>query len=145
MRSPLATWGLWTGLAASLAVHPATYGAEALPVPPGPIPTPPISTPLAASRPAALRLQSRALTHHDLTPHEMLRAMVAQEQRRRGLPGATVEVWGVDEEAALKLLSLRVAAQVRQQFHVMDKRGHQELYTFMHQDPSRPPAASRVP
>ncbi|MBI1753363.1 MAG: hypothetical protein HY014_14040 [Acidobacteria bacterium] len=135
MRSPLATWGLWTGLAACLAAL-AAHGAEALlPPPPGPVPTP-----LAASRPAAPRLQGRVLT-----PLEMLRAMVAQERRRRGLPEATVEVWGTDEEAALKRLSLQVAAQVRQQFHVTDKRGHQELYAFMHQDPSRPPAAPRVP
>ena len=71
--------------------------------------------------------------------------MVAQDQARRKQPGATVEVIGYDDEAALKLLSIRAAERARLEFHTMDKRGHQELYAFMHQDPCHPGPVLFVP
>lgn len=73
-----------------------------------------------------------------LTPQDTLRAMVAQDQARKAEPGATVEVIGYEEEATLKLIAWHQAEQARLEFRPIDKRGHQELYAFIHQDPSHP-------
>jgi hypothetical protein len=80
-----------------------------------------------------------------LGPREMLRAMVARDRMRQGMPGATVEIIGYDSEVALRLLSLRLAEQVRMEFRSTDKRQHQELYEFMHQDPGSPSPVMFVP
>lgn len=80
-----------------------------------------------------------------LTPAAMLQAMLAQDQAQKAQPGATVEVIGTDEETALKLLSLKVVRQVRLEFRIMDKRQQQELYAFMHQDPSHPAPVLFIP
>ncbi|HEY3270554.1 MAG TPA: hypothetical protein VGJ89_05005 [Geothrix sp.] len=48
-----------------------------------------------------------------LSPQAMLRAMLAQEQASRTQAGATVEVIGYEDEAALKLLALDVAEHTR--------------------------------
>jgi len=64
--------------------------------------------------------------------------MVAQDQAHRNLPGATVEVIGYDDEAVLKLLSLKGAEKARLEFRSTDRLQHQELYEFMHRDPSHP-------
>lgn len=85
------------------------------------------------------------LPKRPLTPQEMLRAMVIQDQARRTQPGATVEVIGYDDEAALKLLSLTVAKKVRLEFKNTDKLQHRELYAFMQQDPSRPSPILFIP
>lgn len=79
------------------------------------------------------------------TPQEVLRAMVAQDQARRGQPGATVEVIGYDDEIALKLLGPKVADKARLEFRNIDKLQHQELYTFIHQDPSHPSPVLIIP
>lgn len=73
-----------------------------------------------------------------MTPQQMLRAMMALEQAHAKQPGATVEVIGYDDEAALNLMALRLVEQVRRDFHPMSSQGNQELYAFMHQDPNRP-------
>ena len=78
------------------------------------------------------------LTKAPLTPQDMLRAMVAQDRAQRHQPGATVEVIGYDDAAALKLLAMQVAGKVRLEFRTTDKLQARELYEFMHQDPSRP-------
>jgi len=91
---------------------------------------------------AALRLKARATA---LSPKEMLKRIVALDQARRSQPGATVEVIGYDDEAALKLLAVQIRNQVRLEFRNMDKWGHQELYAFMHQDPNRPGPAPMLP
>lgn len=80
-----------------------------------------------------------------LSPQAMLKAMVALDRASRNQSGATVEVIGYDDKAILRLLSLRIQGQVRLEFHPMDKRGHQELYALMHQDPSRPGPPLFVP
>ncbi len=64
--------------------------------------------------------------------------MVALDQAQRNQPGTTVEVIGYDDEAVLKLMALRAIKQVGLEFKVMDTLPEQELYAFMHQDPSRP-------
>ena len=99
-----------------------------------------------ASKPSSntleLRLRAQAMP---LSPQEMLRSMVARDQARRSQPGATVEVIGYDEEAALKLLAITIRDQVRLEFRTMDKEGEKELYAFLHQDPNRPGPAPMVP
>ncbi len=85
--------------------------------------------------PSAVRLR---LGKSYQTPLEMVQAMLAQDQAQRREPGATVEVIGYDDEAALSLLSLNVAETVRLTFRNTDKLQHRELYEFMHQDPSHP-------
>ena len=57
-------------------------------------------------QPAPKRPQGPTSQNHKLraalpTPQAVLRALVAQNQARRIQPGATVEVIGYDEEAAL--------------------------------------------
>ena len=71
--------------------------------------------------------------------------LVDQELARRNEPGATVEVIGTNEEAALKLLSATVAEKVRLAFKVTDKLQHRELYAFMQQDPSHPKPVMFIP
>ena len=71
--------------------------------------------------------------------------MLPQDPARRTTPGATVEVIGTDEAAALRLLSFRVLEQVRYQFHPMDRLGQHDLYAFMHQDPSHPAPVLPIP
>lgn len=85
--------------------------------------------------PPAPRLKLR---RSSLTPQQMIRAMVAQDQARRKRPGATVEVIGYDDEAALKRLSMKVKEKVRLEFRNTDTLHARELYAFMHQDPSHP-------
>jgi hypothetical protein len=80
-----------------------------------------------------------------LSPQAMLRAMVAQDRASRIQAGATVEVVGYEDEAALKLLSIDAAEHTRLNFHIMDKQSHRELYAFMHQDPSHPAPVLFVP
>jgi hypothetical protein len=80
-----------------------------------------------------------------MTPQAMLRAMVALDRAQRDQPGAVVEVIGYDEEAILNLMALTIAERVRKEFNSMDKQGHQDLYSFMHQDPNRPCAAPATP
>jgi len=86
--------------------------------------------------PAEVPAPSLRLLKTSLSPQDMIRAMVAQDQAHQREPGATVEVIGYDDEAALKLLSVNVAETVRLTFRNTDKLHHQELYAFMHQDPS---------
>lgn len=64
--------------------------------------------------------------------------LVDQELARRNEPGATLEVIGYDDAAALKLLSSKVALKVRLAFKATDTHQHRELYAFMRQDPSHP-------
>ncbi len=71
--------------------------------------------------------------------------MVAHDQAQRKQPGATVEVIGYDDEAALRLLAMTIRDQVRLEFRAMDEQGQKELYAFMHQDPSRPSPVLFVP
>jgi hypothetical protein len=73
-----------------------------------------------------------------LSPQAMLRAMLAQERTNLAQAGATVEVIGYEDEAAMKLLSIHAVEQVRLNFHIMDKQSQRELYALMHQDPSHP-------
>ena len=89
--------------------------------------------------------QSRALQAEFLPLREQLREMLPQDSAQRTTPGATVEVIGTDETAALKLLSFRVLEQVRREFHPMDTHGQRELYAFMHQDPSHPAPTFFIP
>jgi hypothetical protein len=80
-----------------------------------------------------------------MRPLEMMRAMAALDQARRRQPGATVEVIGHDDSAALKLLSLGMAANIRHEYRVTDKAQHRELRAFMQQDPSKPSPILFVP
>jgi hypothetical protein len=80
-----------------------------------------------------------------MTPQQMLRAMVALERAPAKQPGATVEVIGYDDEAALNLMALRLADQVRLGYRPLESHGHQELYAFMHQDPKHPGPVLLVP
>lgn len=82
---------------------------------------------------------------HPLSPQAMLRAMLIRERMQREMPGATVEVIGTDELAALKLLCLTVSERVRVEFHPIDSQGHRDLYFFMRQDPSKPMPSQFVP
>lgn len=75
----------------------------------------------------------------------MIRAMVAQDQTQRREPGATVEVFGYDDEATLKLLALKVTDKTRLESRNTDKLQARELCDFMHQDPSRPSPLLFVP
>ena len=79
------------------------------------------------------------------TPQEMVQSMVAQDQARRKEPGATVEVIGYDDEAALELLALKVANTTRLEFRITDKLQHQELREFMQQDPRHPSPVLIIP
>ena len=100
--------------------------------------------PVKHSSPAPLEPRLN-LRKSSLTPQEMIRAMVAKDQTQRREPGATVEVIGYDDEAALRLLALHVANKSRLEFRSTDKLQHRELYDFMHQDPSRPSPVLFVP
>jgi hypothetical protein len=71
--------------------------------------------------------------------------MLAQDQAQRNPAGATVEVIGYDDEAVLKLLSLRAIKQVGLEFTVMDTLAQRGLYAFMHQDPSHPSPGPIIP
>jgi len=71
--------------------------------------------------------------------------MVAKHLGQSNQPGATVEVIGYDDDAALKLLALHVADKTRLEFRNTDKLQHRELYEFMQQDPSRPTPALSLP
>jgi hypothetical protein len=75
----------------------------------------------------------------------MLRAMVAKHQAQSNQPGATVEVIGYDDDAALRLMALKVAEKTRLEFRNTDKLQARELYEFMHQDPSHPSPVLFVP
>ncbi len=79
------------------------------------------------------------------TPQEAMRILVDQELARRNEPGATVEVIGYDNEAALKLMSLKVAEKARLSFKNTDKLQHRELYALMQQDPSHPRPVLFIP
>jgi hypothetical protein len=80
-----------------------------------------------------------------LSPQAMLRAMLAQERASQAQAGATVEVIGYEDEAALKLVAINVAEHTRLIFHPMDTQSQRELYAFMHQDPSHPTPVLFVP
>ena len=71
--------------------------------------------------------------------------MVAKHLGQSNQPGATVEVIGYDDDAALKLLAWHVADKTRLEFRNTDKLQHRELYEFMHQDPSHPSPVLFVP
>jgi hypothetical protein len=121
---------LGMGSAAALLLVTELYGQANAPLPPldpGP------------------RLPIRVIRGAACGPQELIRTMLAAERTRRGLPGATVEVIGYDEEATLKLLSLKVAAMVQFEFRPMDKLQHQELRALMQQDPSKPVHVLFVP
>jgi hypothetical protein len=100
----------------------------------------PVKHPLPPFPTASLKLRKFCRT-----PQEMVQAMVAQEQAQRSQPGATVEVVGHDDEAALKLLSLKVAQKVRLEFRNSDKLQARELCEVMHQDPSHPSPILSLP
>ena len=71
--------------------------------------------------------------------------MVVEDQARKHQPGATVEVIGSDDDAALRLIALKVAEKTRLEFRHIDNLQHRELYEFMHQDPSHPSPVLFVP
>lgn len=108
--------------------------------PPAPRPRKPSSSPLPT--PGEQSLALRAAFPSLLV---QVQTRVAQDQDLKDVPGATVEVIGHDDAAALKLLSLRIRDQVRLEFHPMDTQGQRELYAFMHQDPSHPASVLLIP
>ncbi len=99
----------------------------------------------APKPPLAVPSQQFKLRATPFSPQAMLRAMLAQERASRAQAGATVEVIGYEDEAALKLLSIDAAAHTRLNFHIMDKQSQRELYAFMHQDPSHPVPVMFIP